>query len=47
MAVDLHDGYRLVLAAGHPRNPLTADGQPDWARVTRVKVLRIENSHGH
>ena len=41
--VDLYDGYRLVLAANHPKNPLTETGRLDWTRVSRIKVLWIES----
>jgi hypothetical protein len=46
MAVDLCDGYRLVFAANHRKNPMTSSGEVDWQRVSRVKILRIENDHG-
>lgn len=47
VALDLRDGQRLVLAANHPKNPLTPDGMPDWTRVTRVRVVRIDVDHDH
>lgn len=40
--VDLCDGHRIVLAANHPKNPLTPTGALNWAKVSRIKVLRIE-----
>jgi hypothetical protein len=45
-AVDLADGYRLVLCANHNRTPFLEENRVDWSRVTRVKVLRIEVDHG-
>lgn len=46
MVVDLCDGRRIVFCANHPKNPMTKSGDLDWARVSRVKILRIEKDHG-
>jgi len=43
MVVDLIDGYRLVFTANHTKNPKTEAGDLDWGRISRVKVLRIED----
>jgi proteic killer suppression protein len=43
MAVDLVGAWRLVFAANHVRNPRTHTATCDWAKVTRVKIMRIEN----
>ena len=45
MAIDLSDGYRLVIAANHRKNPTTKFKDVDWRRVSRVKIVRIENGH--
>jgi len=45
-AVDLADGYRLVLCANHVRIPVHETNRVDWSRVTQVKVLKIEVGHG-
>lgn len=42
MAVDLPDGYRIVFSANHSNNPVTDAGGPDWARISRIKILRVE-----
>lgn len=43
MAIDLARTWRLVFAANHVKNP-RADGKTcNWAKVTRVKIIRIEN----
>lgn len=44
LCIDLLNGYRMVIRANHPHNPLTDSGEIDWTRVRRVKLLRIENS---
>ncbi len=43
MAVDLAGISRLVFAANHVNNPRTDTATCDWAKVTRVKIMRIEN----
>ncbi|HEV2687131.1 MAG TPA: hypothetical protein VGV35_01215 [Bryobacteraceae bacterium] len=43
MAVDLAGMWRLVFAANHVKNPKTEANASDWAKVTRVKIMRIEN----
>lgn len=44
MAVDLCDGYNIVFCANHNAAPLLKSGAIDWARVSRVKILRIESN---
>ena len=43
MVIDLCDGYEIVFSANHPKKPLTDDGTLDWTKVSRVKILRIDN----
>jgi hypothetical protein len=42
MLVDLRDGYRLVFAANHQRNPRASSGDIDWPRVSRIRITAIE-----
>ena len=44
-AIDLDDGYRLVLRANHSEVPLKKSGRVDWAIVSRVMIVGIEVSH--
>lgn len=46
MILDLCDGWRIVFSANHPSNPVTEAGNLDWAKVSRIKILRIENENG-
>jgi hypothetical protein len=46
MAIDLCDGRQLVFTANHVSNPTTQENNLDWNRVTRIKILRIEEGHG-
>lgn len=45
IVVDLCNGYRIILGPNHPKNPMTETGRLDWARVSRIKVLRIDSDH--
>ena len=44
--IDLADGCSLAFCANHRKVPLLTSGGVDWAKVSRVKILRIENAHG-
>lgn len=37
-------GYNLVISANHTKAPLSKTGGLDWARVRRVKIIRIERA---
>jgi len=41
---DLPDDWQLVVSGGHGDNPKLASGKIDWARVTRLKIIRIEKT---
>jgi hypothetical protein len=43
MVIDLGDGYRMIFCANHPKNPISETGTLDWTRVSRVKILRVDN----
>ena len=45
MMIDLCESHRIVFAANHLDNPAAADGDLDWAKVRRIKILRIESDH--
>jgi len=45
-AVNLTEGYRLVLSANHGEVPVLDAGGVDWAGVSRVMVVRIEVGNG-
>lgn len=46
IAMDLCDGYRIVFCTNHNTDPLLESGAIDWEKVSRIKILRIENDHG-
>ena len=41
LVIDICEGSQMVLKANHPENPLTDDGELDWERVSRIKVIHI------
>ncbi len=43
LAMDLSDGKRLCLAVNHATFPRKANGQLDWFKISRLKLLRIES----
>lgn len=44
MAIDICNDYRIIFCANHQRNPAETNGNIDWQKVSRVKILRIERS---
>lgn len=42
MAVDLCKGFSMVFAANHKNKPTGDNGRIVWDRVTRVKILQIQ-----
>ena len=45
MAMDLCDGFRLVFCPGHTTIPHLESGAINWSKVSRIKILGIENSN--
>ena len=45
LAMDLAGGYRLIFEAAHNPTPRKEDGGLDWAQVTAVRILEIEDYH--
>ena len=43
--MDLPKDHHMVLAANHPRKPLTPQGDLDWMSVTRIKIIFIGGDH--
>jgi hypothetical protein len=42
IALQLAKGYRLLLSPNHSVLPKLESGKLDWAKVSRMKLLRIE-----
>lgn len=45
MLFDLGDENFMVISANHVRNPLASDGNPEWSKISRVKLICIERNH--
>ena len=45
MIIDVGDSYRIVFKANHVKCPMTENNEVDWARVNRIKILRIESNN--
>ena len=45
MAIDLCNGYRIVICANHLKNPTMKSGRLNWSKVSRVKILQIERDY--
>jgi hypothetical protein len=41
MALNLRDGFRLLLAPNHVKNPRDANNRVDWKKVRRVKIMEM------
>lgn len=41
MRIDLCEGYCISMRANHVDRPVTVDGNLDWLRVTRIKILSV------
>lgn len=45
LAIDLKHPFRLVFVPDHDPVPETEDGGLDWAQVTDIEVIAIEDYH--
>lgn len=46
LALDLDHPYRLIFISAHDPLPIKDDGGLDWASVTAVVILGVEDYHG-
>lgn len=45
ISLDVKHPYRLLVVPDHEEMPLKEDGGLDWSKVTRVKILGVEDTH--
>jgi proteic killer suppression protein len=45
LSVDLDHPYRLIFIPADNPVPIKPDGGLDWAKVTRIEILGVENTH--
>ena len=46
LSMDLDHPFRLIFIPDHDPTPKLPDGGLDWSRVTAIKILGVENTHG-
>lgn len=46
ISVDLKHPYRLLFEPAHQPVPRKPDGGLDWAKITAVRILEVEDTHG-
>ena len=45
LSVDLDHPYRLIFVPEHNPMPITTDDGLDWNKVTKIKILGVEDTH--
>jgi proteic killer suppression protein len=45
ISVDAKHPYRLILVCNHDETPRKPDGGLDWARITKVQLIEIVDTH--
>ena len=45
ISLDVKHPYRLLIVPDHRETPLKEDGGLDWLKITRIKVLGVEDTH--
>lgn len=46
ISVDLDHPYRLLFTIANDPNPQKPDGGLDWSKVTAIKIIGVEDTHG-
>ncbi len=46
ISLDVKHPYRLLVTPDHEEVPRKEDGGLDWQKITKVKVLGVEDTHG-
>ena len=46
ISLDVKQPYRLLIVPDHEETPRKQDGGLDWQKITKVKVLGVEDTHG-
>jgi proteic killer suppression protein len=46
ISVDLDHPYRLLFTVADDPVPLKPDGGLDWSKVTSIKIIGVEDTHG-
>ena len=46
ISLDIIHPYRLLIIPDHEETPRKEDGGLDWQKITKIKVLGVEDTHG-
>jgi proteic killer suppression protein len=46
LSVDVEHPYRLVFEPADEPLPMREEGGLDWGKVTRIKIKKVEDTHG-
>lgn len=46
ISLDIKHPYRLLIKPDYKHPPRNMDGGLDWSKITKVKILRVEDTHG-
>jgi len=46
ISIDLNHPYRLIVAPDHNPIPVKEDGGLNWDKVTKIIILKVEDTHG-
>jgi toxin HigB-1 len=46
LAIDVRHPYRLIFEPANEPIPRKEDGGLDWSKVTRIRILEVEDYHG-
>lgn len=47
MALNLREGFRVVLVPNHVKNPRNRANRIEWAKINRIKIIGICNDSCH
>ena len=46
ISLDIKHPYRLLITPDYSAPPLKNDGGLDWKKITKIKILKVEDTHG-
>lgn len=46
ISIDIKHPYRLLITPDYENPPRKEDGGLDWKKITKIKVLKVEDTHG-
>ena len=46
ISLDIKHPYRLLITPDYEAPPRKNDGGLDWKKITKIKILKVEDTHG-